>query len=407
MFSNRVFARILNSALLLASLNCAVMAQDMDANSSSAAISPTAEQAMKQMAIAQKMTKSGNKNGAIEHATEAAKLCPNWSKPLMVIAQNLMDIGKWDDAIKYCQAAIRLNRNDEEARATLTSIYFRAYKPFEAISSGQDYLKAFPRGCFREQVSCQVEEAEHHKKSFLAKQRFEPGTNYLSQTADKDKSRWQSSAMPLRVFIDESAAQPGVKEQLGRAFWQWQQSSKGFVSFVFVNDPRMADIDCALSSNAGAESDERNSNSIALDSSAKSKGQNGGSRLTLGAACITHASMQIAAPAANLSAAEQANRVQLSALHQIGHCLGIIGHSSSKPDLMHETSCSEKGCSDHEAKLNERDVNTLLALYHQEPSDYIAETSYSLEPVHSKRRPGTYLSAEAIEVSDSLSTISH
>lgn len=407
MFANRVFARILSSALLVASISSAAFSQDLDATASGSALSPTAEQAMKQVALAQKLTKQGNKNAAIERATEAAKLCPNWGKPLLVIAQNLMDTGKWEESIKYCQAAIRLNRNDEEARATLTSIYFRAYKPFEAISTGQDYLRMFPRGCYREQVSCQIEEAEHHKKTFLAKQKFEPGTNYLAQTTDREKSRWQSSSMPLRVYFDESASQAAVKDQLGRAFWQWQQSSKGYVSFVFVNDPRMADIDCTLK-NVTADNEDRNTNIIMLDSTAKFKGQNGGSKLILGAACITHASMQIATPASNLSAAEQANRVQLSAMHQIGHCLGIIGHSNAKPDLMHEASCSER-VGDREAKLNERDINTLLALYHQEPADYIAETSYSLEPVNAtgKRRAGSYLRAEAIEISESMSSVSH
>ena len=68
--------------------------------------------------------------------------------------------------------------------------------------------------------------------------------------------------------------------------------------------------------------------------------------------------------------------LQLAFLHELGHALGIFGHSTSKQDLMYASEITpgpkNKPSEIHYAGLSERDINTLKHIYATEcvPNDF-------------------------------------
>ncbi len=339
------------------------------------------------MNSARQLTGMGRKLDAIDMALRAAKLAPNREQPPLTVAVNLMDIGRWDEAAKYCRSAIDLNNSNEDAAAMLTAIYFRAETP-EAIAAGQTYLSRFPAGRYTDIVQMQIDEARKFGKSASdSKQKAQE--NYLRQATVSGKNRWQASSMPLKVFIATenggSSDRHDLEERVCRAFRQWQDSAHGFVSFIFVPDVKQADIECTWSERAN----DNMSIGLApgtrlLDWTSGRKPQEGFSKVQLGRGCIVHASIELRKPNLALGRSKALDMVELSALHEIGHTLGLLEHSDKPTDVLCQSANLEHAEKLLEPKLTGRDGNTLLALYRQDPQQYNLDTRYSMD----LERPG-------------------
>lgn len=157
--------------------------------------------------------------------------------------------------------------------------------------------------------------------------------HYLERAvSDKGEANaWRK--MPVSVYIQNNVYAPQVLQ----AFQTWQNSLGGVVRFTLSQNPNTANIKVTFANNLPQ-------NNVGLTSNSSSGGAIQSSHIQL-----------VNPPNPNLNN----NFMYSVALHEIGHALGINGHSSSKGDVMYPsvTSRTEK------QKLSSRDILTVKWLY--------------------------------------------
>ena len=138
--------------------------------------------------------------------------------------------------------------------------------------------------------------------------------------------------MPITVYVYDS----GYRNQIIEAFRTWQNSSGGIIKFAHANGPN-AGIVVRYSSNLPG-------NSVGLTSKNTNNGE------------ITHAEILLKEVPYS---PRLENFVYSVALHEVGHALGIEGHSSGTNDIMYPQTNSIG----QRQTLSSRDITTLRWLY--------------------------------------------
>lgn len=195
--------------------------------------------------------------------------------------------------------------------------------------------------------------------------------DFLSDVFKATKDRvFRFKTMPIPVFI-EPFPDRGFTEACIQGFEQWEKRSNGLVRFVQIDQPKDARVK-VIWKHLGVDPNNPD--------------------MALGAHTITKWKMKTPATIAlvpglplpipklgpkyhvppqlievNLDliyAREPENRLLLLknvVTHELGHALGILGHSPMRSDLMFKDT-------DECSRLSQRDVNTLLRLYQMKPN---------------------------------------
>lgn len=150
--------------------------------------------------------------------------------------------------------------------------------------------------------------------------------------------------MPLKVHIASTAIEPQYLEAVKNAFKTWQFRSDDLVSFLFVPEGSHADIYVNFTDDStklaspieGAVTNFRDGSAGRISSTTLILTRRDGKPISL-------------------------SQMQSIALHEIGHALGINGHSSDSKDIMFMS------VDKNQTTLSRRDVETLKALYKLKP----------------------------------------
>jgi len=188
---------------------------------------------------------------------------------------------------------------------------------------------------------------------------FSVGDNYIEQVPFDNKIlRWDAAKFPLKVSVENTstATLPDYySKDFVRAFEQWQAVT-GFIKFKFVQNPQDADIVVKIIS-----SDEMN----------KCQGEDCKYAVAYTTPVVKGTSlkqMKIAVYDLDDRGNPFTQKVIYNTiLHEIGHSLGIMGHSYNKDDLMYMSGNSQEGGFGKNASdlqmISSDDVNTISLLY--------------------------------------------
>lgn len=178
--------------------------------------------------------------------------------------------------------------------------------------------------------------------------------DYLTESNYATRIRWADSRMPLKVYIERPRPDlEGYKESytnsLRQSFYDWSKSVANRVRFTFVPSERAADIRCYWTNDPrylgdGAEAGETRMKSLGH--------------------VMVSADIYLRAHEESGDFPYTDTAVKATCLHEIGHALGIVGHSLSVSDIMFFSTPFADG----ERQLSKRDKNTLARLY-CEPMD--------------------------------------
>ncbi|MDZ4837169.1 MAG: tetratricopeptide repeat protein [Candidatus Melainabacteria bacterium] len=285
---------------------------------------------------------------AIPKLREALKLAPDSPVILVNLGFALESAGQYDEALIRLKESIKLDPSIPMAWVNLAGVYQCTARIPEAIETFETYLKRFPKDAHVSQVKPILAILKNTKLQNASSTDAANHSDYYVSAVHDGVRKWDAQMFPLKVFISKGDPAKNYKEsfskQIENALNVWQTSSNNVVSFVLVNDAAAADIEVRWTNDENAVS---------------TKGEAGDCRTRLGAKGITHAIIMILISDGNEALPLGDPFVHWVGLHELGHALGLGGHSVSPNDIMYATMTFDY----YEKTITPRDVATLAHLY--------------------------------------------
>lgn len=256
----------------------------------------------------------------------------------VAIASNFEACEKYYNDQKYSTATncfaelLNYNTNNIQARFYYAaSLFFD--KQYESSYQQYNYLaQTYPNSQIGEYSKIEAQKVLK-KIEHVQKAKENDVGNYI---ADLDqKTKWYF--MPIKVYIQPSP----YAQTTYKAFQEWQSKSNDKVKFIYMKSEKNAQIKVYFVNKI--------TNPISKDNL-------GITYLKYIGNMNTSANIEIL----QLTDSKQmrsTKQIYPVVLHEIGHALGISGHSKSNNDIMYENNYTND---DH---LSNRDINTLKAIY--------------------------------------------
>lgn len=176
--------------------------------------------------------------------------------------------------------------------------------------------------------------------------------DYVDEASRAGVMTWPSGHMPIRVFVGSGDGVPGFKshwrEILLRSFEDWSKASGGLVRFQLVAKRDDANIDCFFVCDDNHATGGMNSDAEA-----------GEAKMFMDKDGLSNGSIKILTRSLSTILPLTDNRVRVICLHEIGHALGLAGHTTNPDDIMFYSTSFK----DEWRDLSGRDARTIQRLY--------------------------------------------
>lgn len=239
---------------------------------------------------------------------------------------------KYQNACNCFYQIISQNPNNVQARFYYAaSLYFN--RQYSQSYEQYNYLaQKYPNSQIGQYSRQEAQKVYKRMQSVQQAKQNDTG-NYVK---DLEKvAKW--SKMPIKVWIQDSP----YKNTAKKAFGEWEVKTGKTVSFVLVQNPNFAQIKVVFVNKVNGKLDDSN---IGL-TTAKIAGNT-----------IKSANVQIL-QRTDSGKMRSYNQIYPVVLHEIGHALGMTGHSKRNNDIMYENNLT------NDVHLSNRDINTLKAIY--------------------------------------------
>jgi hypothetical protein len=298
------------------------------------------------------LSQSGNNEQAIPLLKQALAIDPNDIAAHINLAAAYAALKRCDESMQEAAIVMQLDPSEQKAYVNYISSAIMGNHLNDALNVGHLYLKKFPHGFAKKQIQNELASVEKQMQVTAKYGGLSGppgcGDNYLYLATPNGKERWAPGAFPLKVFIyrgdDCKYFQPVFNTALTEAFRNWQRSTNSHITFVPASDPREADIECKWTDDP---SDLRSpgEGGETLTSFNRNDGRIAHAVITL----LTNVNKKGVSP----------NLIWATSLHEIGHSLGLAGHSDSPQDVMYAWA----SINTEHAQLSPRDLNTLRLIY--------------------------------------------
>lgn len=268
----------------------------------------------------------------------------------------LQHLGQPEQAIAEGQQALRLEPDDRQTMYSIGLACADACKFDEAIAWINRCTSLESDAARRQDyIQCSRGFAED-KKQYNDPGNKEP--DYLKTTTEADgPSKWPRSKLPLKVAILPGAGVKGYRDSypnlVKQSFDAWCKASGDKLDYKIINDPKTADIKIVWTTNAlKANSMHPNTTPVGLTHIDYAE-----------SGIIEHATIEVRTvdpyhPEEDEKEGECAHTI----LHEVGHALGLIGHSKLIRDIMYFRSARQQN------GMTARDKATLARLYSSYPA---------------------------------------
>lgn len=288
--------------------------------------------------------------------------------PLSINAQNSnLDRGKkafasqkYDQAIEIFSQIIESNSNDTTARYYLGQSYYKSKDYNKASKQFTLVYQAAPNsleGQYSKVALDQIQDLKapvSWKKTLNIQNKNAESDNYLKEISIKGKFiRWNLNSMPLRIYIEENPKNVlhFDKKQIDyikSGIDEWPKVTNGKILYSYVNNKESADIAILWVNNETDLPKLSNKKMFAL----------GVTKLLATPQRLYGAIIYMAASTPNGIKIPPA-LFKGTALHEMGHALGLQGHSKNPDDIMYYSESEYN----RNNKLTQDDINTINLLY--------------------------------------------
>lgn len=256
--------------------------------------------------------------------------------------------GNINKAIGEFETALKLNSSMPEATLNLAGCYQSVGDNENAINWYGKYLEESPKSPQAQQVADIMEAL---KKS-LGRMESDPhGPDYYSSISKEGIYRWAPERMPLRIYIEPRTGVMGYfarfDDVLLQAFQDWCKATNGNIAVTRVDNQNQADIFCSWTSNP---------QEVTVSGT---QGERGSARIIAKGNNILRATLKILTKPFLEDGYLSDDDMKKACLHEVGHVLGLQGHSNNNHDVMFFT----VDTSTVWPVLTKRDKATMARLY--------------------------------------------
>ncbi|MBX9568438.1 MAG: tetratricopeptide repeat protein [Candidatus Obscuribacterales bacterium] len=291
---------------------------------------------------------------AADVLTKALDIFPELPSAHTNIGLALARLGRTDEAIDHLKTAIALDPSRSAPWVNLASSFQTSGRLKDCVETYREYLRRFPSDNLASKATElvkhleeEVNEQQSVEKS-LAVVHENTKNDYFAYTTSGGTTKWNPSHSPIKVYIGNGNKVPGYKTEyqgiMTDAFNNWTIASQDKVKFDFVSKPEGADIECIWTNDYSKVS------SPAEGGEAQIQSNNNG---------IEHVKIVILTADPTPDSPLSQNQVKAVCLHEIGHGLGLIGHSPDPSDIMF---CTMPAV-DSKITISPRDMGTIRRLY--------------------------------------------
>ncbi len=279
---------------------------------------------------------------------QALAIDPHNSGAQIDLGGALIKMSKFEEAEPVLKQATKDHPNMPEAWLNLATSYQSTGKIADSIVCLKQFLKLAPHHEYAPKVKSMLVllEEDQHRRSSIAGS--DQGADYLADAVQGGTIRFAKERMPLRIYLAPGGAVPGYKpvydDIVRQAFVDWQAAAPDYLSFTYV--PSAADADITIT---------WTNDPTKMVSSA----EGGHAEVVPNDKGILKSDITILTSKPGAAGDIGANHMRHVVLHEVGHALGIFGHSPRAGDIMYGIVMP----TDSESNLSDRDKHTMLALY--------------------------------------------
>jgi tetratricopeptide (TPR) repeat protein len=266
----------------------------------------------------------------------------------------LVKLGKYEEAQPYLIKATKDHPGAAEAWINLATSYQSTGKVAESLVCLRQFLKLAPHHELAPKVQSMITLLQEDQQRHASMTGNDQGDNYLADAVQSGTIRFAKERMPLKIYLSPGTSVPGYKpefdEIVRQAFVDWQATAPDYLSFSYVPSAEAADITVTWTNDP-----------TKMVSSAE-----GGHAMVVPAANgILKSDITLLTTQATTRAELGSNHLRHIVLHEVGHALGIFGHSPRAGDIMYGIVMP----TDVVSNLSDRDKRTMLALYSAKGAD--------------------------------------
>lgn len=259
-------------------------------------------------------------------------------------AKILYQKGDYQRAYLEARQASTMSPSTANFYITLGNAALKAGKKRESLEALRTYLRLDPGSSNAVMVRDFIKSIESEVIVEKPGDSISPPGTYLAEATIRGVTHWTPDKMPLKVYIATPAGESQYLEAVKSAFNTWQVRSDDLVSFLFVPDGSHADIHVNFT-------DDPSKLASPIEGAVTNFRDGNAGRISATTLILTRRDGGPISRSQMLSIA----------LHEIGHALGINGHSSNSEDIMFMS------VDKNQTTLSKRDVETLKALYKLKP----------------------------------------
>jgi tetratricopeptide (TPR) repeat protein len=305
-----------------------------------------------------------NKNEeAIAKFNEALAYDPNFPEVHHNLGVAMAKLGNVELAITELDKAVNLNPENDSSWYTLAGLYQSIGQIDNAISYYEQFLKKFPNSDMHKRISKLVAGLKNEQKNLgkskntqdlppqsptVENQNVSDTDDYLTEVTAVGVHRWPQKLIPIKVYIHSGINVPGYRDSfqsvVRQCFIDWSKASSYKIQFEFVSAPREASLECFFVDDV---------------SKLNNPAEAGEARVTTNKTGIIKGTIKLLTKPMSPILPLTDNRMRVICFHEIGHILGLTGHTSNPKDAMFYS----ESFSDKYYELSGRDARTITRLY--------------------------------------------